>query len=227
MTSCPQHPCTEPIEDNRRGDIICPECGLVILDRCIFEDRFSPIDNDFREESENFHTYYHIIIIDGYIAKLGLPDPIKLKSIEIYEKIRDRLVSKRLEIKCSVAVLIACRIEQINKTFLDLSMVSGLSSAIICRNMKLIEDKFDFKNSLKDKNYLDTVLRYSSLLNLSYKKSVEISELYEVEIVKGRNPLSILGACFYKVMGERIEEISKVVSISKTTLLKTYKILFN
>jgi len=226
MTNCPEHPCTELIEDNRRGDIICPECGLVILDRCVFEDRFSPINNDFQEEKENFLTYYHIII-DGYILKLSLVEPIKLKAIEIYEKIRDRLVSKSLEIKCSVAVLIACRMENVNRTLADLSLVSGLNSAIICRNLKLVEDKFDFKNSLKNKNHLDTVLRYSSLLNLSYKRAVEVADLYEVEIVKGRNPLSILGACFYKVMGERIEEISKVVSISKTTLLKTHKIIFN
>ena len=32
---CPQHPDAPLIEDYRAGDMICPECGLVVGDRTI------------------------------------------------------------------------------------------------------------------------------------------------------------------------------------------------
>lgn len=30
---CPAHPQTHLVEDHRAGDVICPECGLVVGDR--------------------------------------------------------------------------------------------------------------------------------------------------------------------------------------------------
>ncbi|XP_022084269.1 transcription initiation factor IIB-like [Acanthaster planci] len=33
--SCPQHPEANLVEDYHAGDMICPECGLVVVDRCI------------------------------------------------------------------------------------------------------------------------------------------------------------------------------------------------
>lgn len=34
---CPSHPEANLIEDHRAGDVICPECGLVVGDRLAFE----------------------------------------------------------------------------------------------------------------------------------------------------------------------------------------------
>ena len=45
---CPDHPDANLIEDYRAGDMICPQCGLVVGDRCValsFEDL--GIDSDF------------------------------------------------------------------------------------------------------------------------------------------------------------------------------------
>ena len=33
--SCPRHPDAHLIEDHRAGDIICPECGVVVGDRLV------------------------------------------------------------------------------------------------------------------------------------------------------------------------------------------------
>ena len=32
---CPNHPGSQLVEDYRAGDLICPECGLVVGDRVI------------------------------------------------------------------------------------------------------------------------------------------------------------------------------------------------
>lgn len=33
---CPNHPKAHLIEDHRAGDVVCPECGLVVGDRLIY-----------------------------------------------------------------------------------------------------------------------------------------------------------------------------------------------
>lgn len=33
---CPTHPSAHLIEDHRAGDVVCPECGLVVGDRFVF-----------------------------------------------------------------------------------------------------------------------------------------------------------------------------------------------
>lgn len=33
---CPSHPDAILVEDYRAGDMVCPECGLVVGDRCVF-----------------------------------------------------------------------------------------------------------------------------------------------------------------------------------------------
>uniref|UniRef100_A0A915CU44 Transcription initiation factor IIB n=1 Tax=Ditylenchus dipsaci TaxID=166011 RepID=A0A915CU44_9BILA len=35
MLFCPAHPSAHLIEDHRAGDMVCPECGLVVGDRLI------------------------------------------------------------------------------------------------------------------------------------------------------------------------------------------------
>ena len=35
MVACKYHPDAPLVEDNRAGDLICPECGLVVGDRVI------------------------------------------------------------------------------------------------------------------------------------------------------------------------------------------------
>lgn len=35
MLQCPNHPNTHLVEDHRAGDIVCPECGLVVGDRLV------------------------------------------------------------------------------------------------------------------------------------------------------------------------------------------------
>jgi transcription initiation factor TFIIIB Brf1 subunit/transcription initiation factor TFIIB len=34
---CPEHPDTPLVEDYHAGDMICPECGLVVGDRCVYQ----------------------------------------------------------------------------------------------------------------------------------------------------------------------------------------------
>ncbi|KAK6167028.1 hypothetical protein SNE40_021138 [Patella caerulea] len=35
LVSCPEHPDTPLVEDHHAGDMICPECGLVVGDRVV------------------------------------------------------------------------------------------------------------------------------------------------------------------------------------------------
>lgn len=216
--NCQEHPCTELIEDLKRGDVICPECGLVILDRCIFGNEHLDI---VLENDESFGLNH--IRIDDYVAKLNLPDRIKYEAVKLYPKISGILRSKSIETKSCVAVLIASRRRKMTRSFAELSLVTGLREAVICRNLKIVEEEL---GGNPDLDRVDEVIRYASLLNLPFQKAMEVAELYEAEIVKGRNPRSILGACFYKVVDGRVDEISQIISISKATITKTYKILF-
>ena len=35
LITCPRHPNADLVEDYHAGDMICPECGLVVGDRCV------------------------------------------------------------------------------------------------------------------------------------------------------------------------------------------------
>ncbi len=35
IVSCPSHPNAHLVEDHRAGDLVCPECGLVVGDRSL------------------------------------------------------------------------------------------------------------------------------------------------------------------------------------------------
>ena len=183
---CSEHPDACLISDWRAGDIICSECGLVILDRVIdvtAEWRtFSNDDNKSGDRSrvgqiENknaeivFEKRANSTFLD-YIDRLNLDKSIKNSAFLIFEKIVDAGLNKgrSIELIVAVCIYIACKEMNVPRTFKELES-SGKTSALRIQKCysaitAVLKVKDNLKFSLPITNSNQHIVRLCAKLNL-------------------------------------------------------------
>ena len=248
---CKSHPSTNLISDWRAGDMICPDCGTVILERVIdvgSEWRtFSNNDNQSEDrsrvgpiENKNTEIVYEkkasSIFLD-YIDRLHLDASVKNFGHEIFKNLVDLDLTKNRSTNLIVAVCIYIAAKQRDspRTFKEIEAVSELSAVCIQKyfSTAVVALKKSGKIIYSTPNISSNhhVARFCSNLNL--KISVEklankiVNKSADMIEICCKKPQSVATAAIYMACILNSIELNpnKLSSVAVSTIKNTHKIL--
>ena len=239
---CENHPKISLIHDAVAGDIICPDCGLVVQERAIdvgvewrtFSDeidlnedrsRVGPIENKNVTLPVEFKADR---IIKDIAEKLKL-DNLTLDSAQaIFHKIneQDLLRGRSHQLVVATCIYIACKKLNVPRSFKELESASKASAVSISRCYRGIVKAFKKKNlsAIIDApviSFNQFFIRFCSKLQLSIKVeqlATKISNraVDSIPEISGKRPDSIAAASIY--MAADLSESKKSFNeISKIT----------
>ncbi|CAJ0579574.1 unnamed protein product, partial [Mesorhabditis spiculigera] len=279
MIGCPNHPGVALIEDARAGDIICPECGLVVSERaidvstewrsfsndhkggdpsrvgapenpimngsdlhtCIAVNAFSSeadqrlYTNQRRSASNADRQLVQVTqILREMCARVHLPTSIELTAASTFKRVYDTgsLRAKNVEAQAAACLYIACRREQVPRTFKEICAISNVSKKVIGRLFKQIIALTE--SSLTHINATDFMSRFCANLGLSAKvENVAIhvaQEANQNDYVPGRSPVSVAAAAIFlasQMSAEKVntKQVHEVTGVAECTIRQTYKLM--
>lgn len=251
MTSvyCPSHKTAPLIEDWQAGDCICSECGLVVTERAIdvgtewrtlsddTEDRsrVGAVENIYVTQKEEIKA---ASILHDMIDRLNLTTSIRrLGQFYFHHIVKEGLHKGRcLELLCAVCICIACKKENVARSFNEIQLV------IENKSLNLHACYNDIVDELKQKGHLDNLpistkedffIRFCSKLNLSVdieklasKIALKIADLVELS---GKRPSTLAAtaiylACQIKNVKINLSELANVSRVAESTIKSTYRI---
>jgi len=275
---CPSHPEAALIEDHRAGDLICPECGLVVGDRLVdvsSEWRSFNNESNSKDPSRVGAPENHLLsgadlstsiqmtpggasdeysgmarrqvnsqdrqLITGFGVIREMAERINLaKSIQdsannTFKQVLDtkQLKGKNGEAVAAACLYIACRKEQVPRTFKEICAVSKVSKKEIGRCFKLILRALETNLELITTS--DFMSRFCS--NLGLPQSVQIAATFiarkasEMDLVSGRSPISVAAAAIYMAsqasnVKKSAKDIGEIAGVAEVTIKQSYKLMF-
>ncbi|KXA96025.1 transcription initiation factor IIB [candidate division MSBL1 archaeon SCGC-AAA259I09] len=161
--------------------------------------------------------------INRMTSQLGLPQSVKEEASKIYRATveKDLVRGHSIEGIASATLYLACRKNQLPRTFSEISEVSRADKREISRNYRFISRKLNI--SLNPINPVKYVARFGSDLEVSKKvqtKAVDlIRQAKKKKITSGKKPSGIAAAALYiasKMEGETKSQ-SRVAEVANTT----------
>lgn len=200
------------VTDERSGDYICINCGLV-LDR-YFTSGVGAASNDVNQKCVS-HTEDKIKdILDKLFVPLSFSDQI-LTTFEA--RIMKEPSLSQTSIK-KERLLTYCIYESLNElgipvSFKDVSAVTGIST----------QDLYSHQEKVILPLYVDLLEKYCSILNIDYKTSTHLRKGLPTKPVTGHNPLTIIGGLLYSnsktySLKLTLKQISSVLNISPVSI---------
>ncbi|KAJ1349244.1 Transcription initiation factor IIB [Parelaphostrongylus tenuis] len=230
---CPFHPNVHLVEDHRAGDVICPECGLVVGDRLVdvrtewrsFSNERSGADPSRVGGPENpllsggdlstsIAVGFGASDSDNSLANsqrkcMNNTDRQMTQADLASKTFKDVLDSKALEGKnneaqAAACLYIACRKEGVPRTFKEVCAVSRVSRKEIGRCFKLIIKSLE----------------------------TNLDQITSADFMSRRSPISIAAAAIYMASQASSEkrtakEIGEIAGTAEVTVEQTYKLLYS
>ena len=128
MISCPRCPGAELVDNYETGDVVCPECGLVVLDRVI-DVQWPVLDTNVQQ-----CRVTKIKTVNEMGQKLHLPETVLEKACLLFKPVSGR----SNEAVYAACLYMACRQERVPRTFKEICAVSTVSKKEIGRAYKQI-----------------------------------------------------------------------------------------
>ena len=128
MISCPRCPGAELVDNYETGDVVCPECGLVVLDRVI-DVQWPVLDTNVQQ-----CRVTKIKTVTEMGQKLHLPETVLEKACLLFKPVSGR----SNEAVYAACLYMACRQERVPRTFKEICAVSTVSKKEIGRAYKQI-----------------------------------------------------------------------------------------
>ena len=107
MISCPRCPGAELVDNYETGDVVCPECGLVVLDRVI-DVQCPVLDTNVQQ-----CRVTKIKTVTEMGQKLHLPETVLEKACLLFKPVSGR----SNEAVYAACLYMACRQERVPRTF--------------------------------------------------------------------------------------------------------------
>ena len=107
MISCPRCPGAELVDNYETGDVVCPECGLVVLDRVI-DVQWPVLDTNVQQ-----CRVTKIKTVTEMGQKLHLPETVLEKACLLFKPVSGR----SNEAVYAACLYMACRQERVPRTF--------------------------------------------------------------------------------------------------------------
>ncbi len=198
--------------DQRQGDIVCYDCGLVI-------DKYYIVECDKEEENNDISTFGKNFVFE-MLSRLNVP---KSYSSHVFKKISESKANKNSESFLSSIIYNTLIELNIPFTIKDIVGVTGISAKKIYKE----EKKKKTNKNVVVIDCSDILERACSKLNLSYKDYTLIKE----EISKsntGFNPSTVISAHIYlyckgKNVKILMKEISSITGISCMSIKRYIK----
>lgn len=215
---------TNEIVDERSGDIICQDCGLVI-DVYYFNERF--VENENRDIPQNASSYLYEVIDRLHVPESVLPF--------VYRKINEGSANERKKPKeLFLAKCLYKTLCEINIPFSvkDISAVTGLSQVKLCSNGENTDPNQSHLVSVDNSsitviNKEDILERACAKLELNYKTYTLIKETLDSKN-NGFNPSTVISAYIYLFCKKNkikisLKKISNVTGISCMSIQRFIK----
>jgi len=238
---CYLHPNAELYDDYRTGDVICTQCGLVILDRCL-----DPYENNLIYKEENYDNYPNE---NSLLVRLNVPsflleiaeksflcDSAIKTAAAIYEKINKLKCFKKVssEICCAVSIFTACRKISAPRTFAEISNTSNIPVKTICKYYKIVANEIEEIKILKFTNNIGLITRMINCFNLPYMAEKEAEKYYK-ELKRrypNKSPNTLTAASIY-LSSQKYDikidknKIAEFIDIHPITLIQFLRIINN
>lgn len=280
---CPQHPNQQLVEDYHAGDMVCPDCGLVVGDRVIdvgsewrtFSNEKSSTDRSRVGAAENpllegkeLSTYISTASLkpgsgdsnSGYSKwqksgmlpsdrslvtafreistmadRLNLPKSIVERCNSLFKQVHEEkhLKGRANDAVAAACLYIACRQEEVPRSFKEICAVSRHPKKEIGRCFKLIRQATNTQvNTVSTSDFMS---RYCT--NLSLPPNVQKAASYiaqkavELDLAPGRVYLSIAAAAIYMAsqasdVKKTQKEVGDVVGVADSTIRQSYRLLY-
>ena len=114
MISCPRCPGAELVDNYETGDVVCPECGLVVLDRV----QWPVLDTNVQQ-----CRVTKIKTVNEMGQKLHLPETVLEKACLLFKPVGGR----SNDAVYAACLYMACRQERVPRTFKEICAVSTVS----------------------------------------------------------------------------------------------------
>ncbi|XP_062515164.1 transcription initiation factor IIB-like [Corticium candelabrum] len=278
---CPNHPGANLVEDYHAGDMVCPECGIVVGDRVVdvgsewrtFSNEKSSKDNSRVGAAENpllgggdlstgvGHLPHGgdqslVHMIQHRSSQSGTSDRSLVHGLREISQMADRINLPRMIVDganvlfkqvdsekhlkgrsndaiASACLYIACRQEQVPRTFKEICAVSKVSKKEIGRCFKLIKRAVETK--VGQVVSTDFMSRFCANLGLSpnvQRAAMHIAKkANELDLCPGKVYTSIAAAAIYLASQtssnkKSQKEVGAVVGVAETTIRATYKLIY-
>jgi len=138
------------------------------------------------------------------------------------------------EATAAACLYIACRQEDVPRTFKEITAVSSVTKTKIQRCFKKIQEKFNLNNEAKLGSAEDYLARFCGQLSLS--REVEMlatrvaGRVVELSLLPGRSPLSVAAAVIYLAsqvsrQTRSLAEIAERTGVSASAISASYKLI--
>ncbi|KAL1918443.1 uncharacterized protein VTP21DRAFT_3103 [Calcarisporiella thermophila] len=155
---------------------------------------------------------------------------------QLYKRVEDEklLRGKSPDAIIAACIFIACRQENVGRTFKEICKLTRVSKRDIGRCYKLLQEKF--KTNTTVQNSEDLMARFCSHLALPVfvqRAGVElVRRVKDQGTLAGKSPISVAAACIYMVsallgMTKSPKDIAEVAGVSELTIRNAYKYLYN
>uniref|UniRef100_A0A8C6RKY2 Transcription initiation factor IIB n=1 Tax=Nannospalax galili TaxID=1026970 RepID=A0A8C6RKY2_NANGA len=249
---CPNHPDAILVEDYQAGDMICPECGLVVGDRVTdvgsewrtFNNHKATKDPSRVGDSQN------PLLSDGDLSTMigkgtGAASFDEFGSSKYQNRrtmsssdgammnLVDRTNNLFKQVKelrhHSFCLCIAYRQEGVPRTFKEICAVSRISKKETGHCFKLILKVLETSVDLITTG--DFMSRFCS--NLCLLKQVQMAAIHitwkavELDLVPGRSPISMAVAAIYVSAEKRTQkEIGDISGVANVTIRQSYRLIY-
>lgn len=278
---CRYHPEAPLVEDYSAGDMICPECGLVVGDRFIdvgSEWRTFSNENDTKDASRvgaaenplleggdlctmittgtgaasfdaNGRPMYKnrktvsssertlkatFIEIRMMADRLNVPKAIVDHAEILFKQVHDgkSLQGRKKDAIASACLFIACRKEQVPRTFKEICAVSKISKKEIGRMFKLVLKTLETNvQAITTGDFMSRFCSYLELSNTIEKAATHIARrAVELDLVPGRSPISVAAAAIYMASQasdkkKSANDIGDIAGVAEVTIRLAYKLM--
>ena len=186
------------------GDLICPDCGLVVGDRVV--------DTSYSISLAEAKDWYSAA--EEMAMRLHAPDSIGQAAQAMYEQF-----PRKSDALAGACLFAACRRAGVPRTFAEIGRVSGSSKKELSQALKLVQAKFDTgRAEQRPKSYVN---RFGSMLGLSFRTIRDAEDLAEMAYMDqvNRSAVAIAAACIHMVSTTPLADISKVTGVSKLSIM--------
>jgi transcription initiation factor TFIIB len=169
---------------------------------------------------------------------IGLPRLIGDAAKHLYKQVDERklLRGKSNDALIAACIFIACRQENVSRTFKEICALTKVPKKEIGRCFKALVRELDTNMHSQDMSGADLMYRFCSNLGLPAevkKAAVAVGErAKDLGTLAGKSPVSIAAACIYMVaslydQARTPKEIAHVAGVSEVTIKNAYKILYS
>jgi transcription initiation factor TFIIB len=173
--------------------------------------------------------------ISAMCDHIALPKIISDIAKQLYKRVEDeKLVkSKSNEVVMASCIFIACRQENVPRTFKEICALTRVPKKEIGRCFKLLCREFE--TGVRTMQSGDVMSRFCNSLKLGMeieRAAVEVaSKARDIKYLAGKTPVSIAAACIYFVShlfgsSRTPKEISEVAGVTEMTIKTSYKALY-